>query len=328
MKYLQNMFFFGCICVLVFWESLAPVPAAGQGLQFGLLAKSVTDQNFIDAGQGCMEEARKNGDVCLLLGNAGPASPRDQVEAIRQAYRRYRFAAVAVSVINSGLVGAELRSWDRTVPVITFDSGFADAEAALSRAYVGMDNAQFGRDLARLAMKLRPHGGRLCLMADLHDTNLLQRIDAVRRELSGIPALPSGRHLAGERGWTESIRCPWACGDDVGRTMQQVELTLAEIRPDVLLSVGHWPIMDPAAYRRMVEPFRQSVLQGQTVVLCAAGTMLPEQRALLDEGLVHGVVSADFTMIGRKCYDVMRKLAAGESAPSRVIVPNRLLGRP
>lgn len=298
-----------------------------EGLVLGMLAKSVDDVNFVDAGRGCMDEAVSNGDTCVLVGNNGPASAREQVEALQVAVRRQRFSAMALSVINSGLLGAEIQAWDRAIPVITYDSGFARSESALSQAYVGMDNMQFGRDLGSLARRFRPAGGSVCLMADLHDTNLRQRIDGVRRELSGIPDLPSGQRLTGEGGWTECIRCPWKSGDNVERTMQQIDVTLRGIHPDVLLAVGHWPIMDAEAYRRTVAPFLQDVLSGRTIVICAVGRVLPEQQRLLDEGLIHGLVGADFYEIGRRSYRTMHRLLAGEAVPKITFVPNRFYVR-
>lgn len=310
-----------CAASLGLAVCLAASAQAGQ--TFALVSKSLDDPNFADTAQGCQEAARQQGDQCLHLGPAGPANARRQATALEQALQSRRFAAMAVSVVNSSALGEVVRK-SAPVPLITFDSPFARKEAALSQSYVGTDNLAFGRDLARLARQQRPQGGSICMMGDLHDPNLALRMHAVRQELSGDAAFPEGRRLNGEAGWTEPARCPWSSGDESHRALGELSITLQDIRPDVFLAVGHWPLVDPAAYRKAVTPFRKAVTGHEPVIIVGVGRVTPELQALLKERLVHGLVSINFPELGRRSYQVMRALANGAPVPAISHIPNTI----
>lgn len=222
------------------------------GLTFGLVGKSLDDPNFVRAWQGCVLEAKNSGDKCLYFGGPGAADPRFQRQAIEAALRTHRLDGLAISVTASDVVAQALQG--SKVPVVTFDSPFNEHHAPLSRAYVGADNLAFGHDLASAAKRLRPQGGTVCLMSAANDLNLAQRVQGVRQGLAGASTLPNGQRLTGQGGWTELPRCPWNSADQIDRTMTELAITLKHLKPDVFISVGHWPVVDVAAYRQAVAP--------------------------------------------------------------------------
>jgi ribose transport system substrate-binding protein len=288
-------------------------------LTFAVLGKSMDDHNFVAAWRGCDEEARAHGDRCVHIGSRGAATPGLQVRALQQALKSKRFAAMAISVTHSDLIAAEII--EATIPIVTFDSPLNAKDAALSRTYVGTDDLALGRDLARIALRFRPRGGTLCLMTAANDPNLALRVQGVRQQLSGNPHIPEQQRLNGERGWTELARCPWNSADKVDRTMDQVTATLTHLTPDVFLSVGHWPVMNPAAYRRTVTPFRKRLAGKTPIVIVVVGALQPAYRALMDDGLVHGYVSIDFVGMGRLTYLRMKEAQGGKPLPAQSFAP-------
>jgi len=300
--------------------------AAAQGLVFGMLGKSLDDGNFVEAWQGCDDEAKLYGDRCVHLGSNGPAHPRLQKQAIEEALKSRQFQALAISVTSSKFIATALQS--ASIPIFTFDSPFALPELQYSRAYIGTDNLAFGRSLARIARQLRPGGGSLCIITAAHDPNLAERVYGVRRELSGNSQLPPGRPLAGQGGWVEHRRCPWNAADSIEQTMTGLTLMLYELRPDVMISVGHWPVLDPAQYRKMVSPFRPQFASLQRIMIVGVGKLTPQQTALQQDKLVHGYVSIDFARMGRQSYQVMKAALEGRPYPPVSYTPNLLLPAP
>lgn len=294
------------------------------GQKFGLVSKSVDDTNFIDTARACQEAAKGNGDECIHIGGKGAASPRVQAVELENAAKTGIFSAFAVSVIMSDIMADTVRK-SVSVPVITFDSPFSRDDSSVSLSYVGPDNVAFGHDLAKIAMKLRPRGGTFCLMGDMHDPNLGQRIRGVRQMLSGNMEFPGDNHLKGEGGWTESGRSPWNSGDDVERTMGQLAITFGELKPDVFISVGQWPVVDPKAYRKTILPFKEALIKKDLIMVVGVGKILPEYSDLMNEGLIHGFVSIDFPEIGRLSYGLMRDASLGKHVPRVVTTSNKVV---
>lgn len=303
---------------IVLVSFIVPAASADERL-FGMIAKSTDDPNFVDAWRGCQSEAERHGDRCDLLGATGEAQPRRQAQAVRRAVGSHQYDALAISVTSSSVIRQALDN--PSVPVITFDSPFDDANAHAQRVYVGIDNEAFGVALGRIAMKLRPQGGSVCLMSAAHDTNLADRMLGVRRALSGDDDFPQGRRLNGQGGWREPARCPFMTGDSIPRTMTEINLIMGNMRPDALISVGHWPVVNPVAYRQTVEPYRPRIEKDEHLVIVGIGKPTPEIHALMDDRLLHGFVSIDFQNMGRASYAVMRQLVEGAQLPANVVSP-------
>lgn len=288
---------------------------------YAIISKSVDDANFADTATGCNQAAALNGDRCVHLGPRGPADSRNQVAALRKAARSGKYAGVAISVVLSEEVAKVVRR-DVRVPVISFDSPFLSNDADAAAAYVGTENIAFGRDLAGIAKTLRPAGGTVFLMGDLHDSNLRQRINGVRRAFYGDTGDAPDSRLNGQNGWREFDRSPWRSGDDIERSLDQVTLMLKSIKPDVFISVGHWPVVDPGRYRKAVAPFAGNLRSGKHLMIFGVGKITPDLQNLLDDRLIHGLISIDFFEIGRQVYKTLDALSNGRSVPAETIVPN------
>lgn len=312
------------VCVWALILALMYRPAWPEGLVFGILSKSMDDRNFIDMADGCLDAAALNGDVCVHIGGEGSAGPMAQVLALKDSIRSNVFDAYAISVVKSDLLAKTVREYVN-VPVMTFDSPFAADDSALSFAYVGTDNVAFGRDLAKIVERFRPQGGTVFLMSALHDTNLSQRVWGVRLELSGQPSFPQGQRLNGENGWYEPIRSPWNSGDKVERALGQVQITLKRLKPDVIISVGQWPIVDPDAYRKAVQSFYLDITSKKRLMVFGVGNVIPEYRDMVEEGLIHGLVSIDFPEIGRQTYAILSDIIDKKPVPKETFIPNTII---
>lgn len=305
-------------CLLIVWlVSLQPLAALAH--TFGLVAKSIDDGNFVDAWHGCQMQAQTSGDQCILIGNRGAAEPRLQLAAIQNALTQQHYDALAISVTESKFLAKRLTSL--SVPIVTFDSPFSTADQRLSQTYIGVDNVAFGRELGRIAQQLRPGGGTLCIMTAHLDTNLQQRVNGLRQQLSQNDERHGNRPLKNENGWTEISRCPWGAGDDQQRALKQLRLTIDQLKPDVFISVGWWPLIDPQQYLAATEKNADRLINKKTLVIIGTGKVLPEYRALLRQNRVHALVSIDFQAIGRASAKAMQALVEGDILPERIFVP-------
>jgi ribose transport system substrate-binding protein len=314
------------LATLCLW---AWMPAA-QALVFGLAGKSATDPNFVAAWHGCADEARKHGDRCVYIGTQGPAHFRTQDSAILEALDR-KLDGLAVSITNSEwLAGSSLqKAADRKVPVVTFDSDLAPGRSYLRRSYVGPDNVAFGRQLGLIAKRLRPQGGQVCFMsADPYSPNLNERILGARQHLEDNPLISKDNKLSGKAGWQETSRCPWYNGDDSLRAGAQTAQALTKQSADLVISVGAWPVVDEAQYRRAMAPLRDELASGRKQVIIGIGEVAPAQMALLKEGLVHAYVSIDFTQMGRMAYLQLKRLATGRTVSEVVRTDTRIYETP
>jgi ribose transport system substrate-binding protein len=307
--------------VIVILSFLLEVAGGLHARDYALVSKSLDDDNYKDTVTGCNALAELNGDLCFLIGAGGPADARRQVLAFKKAARTGKFSGFAVSVVKSDALSKVVRQ-EINVPVISFDSPFSSEDACVSRGYVGIDNISFGRDLAKVAKQLRPGGGTLFLMGDLHDANLALRIAGVRRELSGRDDFSAEKRLGGENGWYEFKRSPWISGDEPDRAIAQVSLMLKNIKPDVFISVGHWPILDPEAYRDAVAPFVRDIRAGRHIMIIGVGKITPVLQDLMNDRLVHGFISIDFFRIGREVYHTLHALTLNEAVAPRTVIPN------
>jgi len=299
--------------------SLSLVDASAQSLaggkRFGLAGKRLDDPVFVTVWQGCDDEARKQGDRCEHLGQAGPANARVQDEALA-AHLRQHTDGIAVSVTHSSFLASHAlkQAKDAGVPIVTFDSDLDELVRGMRRSYIGPDNTAFGQALGQLARQRWPRGGVACLMsADPHDPNLQARILGVRQALSGnLQWSASGLKLAGQGGWTESPRCPWYNGDDQARAIKQLRVSLQDPRVDVLISVGAWPLLDLRAYEAAVRHSQVTRPDAGLRVFIGTGTPSPTSLRLLDEGFIGGMVAIDFDAIGRQAYWALKHISRGE----------------
>ena len=263
--------------VVVLVTIFASVGVMAQGKTFAMVAKSVDDDNFIAAWQGCQQAAQLQGDDCILLGGRGSAQLRSQAKAIREAVKSEQYDGLAISVISSNRVASALSGVD--IPVITFDSPLDQKRAHLSQAYVGIDNLEVGKNLAFVGQRAAQQAKQFCLMTDMHDENLALRVQGVYSifdvEPKGlIPKAVKPKDDLAVDAWRQWQRCPWNTSDSNNRALAQLKGSLNLMGEGVFVSVGQWPILDVAAYREVVTPFKAQLDSGQFSIVVAIGSGL------------------------------------------------------
>jgi ribose transport system substrate-binding protein len=97
------------------------------------------------------------------------------------------------------------------IPVLTWDSDLLDKDKALRAAYLGTKNYDIGVNLAKIAQKIKPKGGTVCIQSGgPAAANHNERMQGIRDTLSGKKSKePPGDKLTGQNGWTEptAARC-------------------------------------------------------------------------------------------------------------------------
>ena len=307
-----NRFVIGLI-VLLFTTTVS-----ASGMVFGIAGKRTDDINFITVWKSCLQAAEKEGDTCLLIGEKGPAHFRSQDKAITRAIEN-GLDGLAVSVINSDWLSEHSAKLaiQKNIPLITFDSDVDKKHADKRSAYIGMNNVEVGRELGKIARRLRPQGGVVWMMSGgRFSTNLNERLMGVRQALSGDTTFPLGKNLAGEGEWQEHVRSPWYCKDEYEISLEQLKTSFIDSKFDVFISMGHWPVANTELYRKTILSIkRQGLDTDKKLIIIGIGGLLPEQAQLVSDKLIHAYVSLDFEEMGQECYRYLKRLATGSTVP-------------
>ncbi|WP_349618486.1 substrate-binding domain-containing protein [Azotobacter salinestris] len=310
------------LAVSLFCGLLFTYPTVAEPLQFALLAKRIDQRFFIQAGEGCAEAARAQGDVCRLLGTSGPPHFRKQNQLLEQAFHQ-KLDGIALSVTQSEWLAEHALKQRGHIPLITFNTDFNPAEQQLRRSHVGFDNLVFGKQLGRLAQRLRPQGGRLCVLTgSLRDTHQQERLHGIRLQLGAIPNHKGTERLRGENGWFEPSRCPLERAETADRALLQLATLLNTNQFDVIVHIGSWPIDQPAMYRQQLGPILTELDRQGTrpAIIIATPDPDAEQSALLDDGLVQAYLGWSSHELGRQSYWILKRLAQGQAVPEKVLI--------
>ncbi|MFD2406974.1 substrate-binding domain-containing protein [Azorhizophilus paspali] len=214
------------------------------------------------------------------------------------------------------------------VPLVTFETDLEPAERHLRKGYVGLDNLAFGHRLGELAQRLKPQGGRLCILQDnLWSTNQHERLQGIRQRLGGAGVTDQ---LHGENGWSEPHRCPLNRAETPENAVLQLADLLSADQFDVIISLGMWPVYKVDAYRRHIGPALAELEKTgrRPVIIIATSEPDAAQHALLDEGLVQAYVDMNSREIGRQSYWMLKRLARGERSRAGAGRPFRGLSTP
>ncbi|WP_349618524.1 substrate-binding domain-containing protein [Azotobacter salinestris] len=301
--------------------------AHAEALQFALVAKQVDHPFFIHVGEGCTEVAKTQGDTCLLLGASGPAHFRRQNKVLEEAINRGDLHGIALSVTHSQWLANHALKRVGQIPLITFDSDLEPAQQHLRHGYVGLDNVAFGRQLGLLAQRFRPQGGMLCILSGSpQDTNLQERLQGIRQQLSGIQDKNMAAHrLQGEKGWNEPNRCPLYAAGSQETALAQLATLLHSIQVDVVIG-NSWTIYQADFFRRKISPLlAKNERRGTRPVLILTADEPDEaQLALLEDGQVQAYLGAEGREIGRQSYWMLKRLVQGNPIPERTLVRPRI----
>lgn len=303
-----------CVCLALAATLWWGAARTDDGLLFAVVAKSVSDQNFVRVHRAANQEAARHGDRVILVGGSGQAHFRRQDQAVREVMT-LNPDGLAISVLRGYYLAENSFAAVRRagVPVITFDSDFEEGYTNLRLGYVGTDNHRLGVVLAEETHRLKPTGGRFAILTGgPDDTNLNQRINGV---LSGLDV--ADPHSP----WTQYRRSPLPCRDDYEQSLSQLEALMEDPSIDAIISVGWWAQMAPDYAERMA-PYRQRIESGDKVLVFAGGD--PKQLETLRMGLAHVNVDLDFEAMGRAVYRTLKKAAEGEPVPPVTHTPLRV----
>jgi len=292
--------------------------AVAQKKVFALVPKNMNNPFFDQARDGCKKaEKESNGAFeCMYIG-PGEHGGGDEQVAIVQDLVAKKVAGIAVAPANAAAMAVALKAAKAAkIPVLTWDSDVLPENKDLRVAYIGTHNYEIGVNLAKLAMKIKPKGGSICIQSGgAAAANHNERMQGIRDTLSGkkSPSSPGAR-LTGQNGWKEIDGCPLYTDDDFPRSIQQFEDIMAK-NPnlDAFIPTGGFPQFLPDANRAAVGKYK-SKIASKSLALVVADT-LPVQLDQMKEGLSLGQVGQRPFEMGMKTMQAFQAMTAGKPAP-------------
>ena len=303
--------------------ALGALVVAASGAQakftFALVPKNMNNPFFDQARDGCKKaEAESNGAFeCMYIGPGEHGGGEEQVQIVQDLVAK-KVDGIAVAPSNAAAMAVALQAAkDAGIPVLTWDSDVLPANKDLRLAYIGTHNYEIGVNLAKLAMKIKPNGGKVCIQSGgAAAANHNERMQGIRDTLSGVMSAASpGDALAGQNGWTELEGCPLYTDDDFPRSVQQFEDIMAKTPElDAFIPTGGFPQFVPDANRAAVEKYKDKIASG-ALALVVADT-LPVQLDQMKEGLSLGQVGQRPFEMGYMTMKAFADMKDGKPAPA------------
>ncbi len=299
-------------CVAAFAVPGAAV--AADKLKFALVPKNMNNPFFDLARDGCYKAQAELADVeCYYIGPPEHGGGEDQIKIVQDLISQ-GVDGIAVSPSNAPAMAKALkRAADAGIPVMTWDADLLEKDKALRTTYVGTKNYDIGVNLAKVAQKLQPSGGKVCLQtggaaADNHN----QRLQGIRDTLGGFSGTtPPGDRLTGQNGWTEVDGCPLITDDDGNKAVQGMTDILAKEKDlTAFISTGAFTQWYDNAYRQAVEPYKAKMDSGDLSIIVA--DTLPMQMEQLKDGLSNGQVGQRPFEMGYKAMFILKDLKEGK----------------
>jgi len=195
------------------------------------------------------------------------------------------------------------------IPVTTWDSDLLPKDKGLRATYVGTKNYDIGVNLAKIAMKLKPSGGTICIQSGgAAAANHNERMQGIRDTIAGKKSKEApGERLTGQNGWKEVDGCPLYTNDDFPLSVTQMGEILAKY-PDLTAFVptGGFPQFVPNAYKQVVDKNMDRIKSKKTILVVA--DTLPMQMDLMKAGYSHGQVGQRPFDMGYKSMFVLKDL--------------------
>jgi len=296
--------------------------AADGKLVFALVPKNMNNPFFDQARDGCKKaEKEMAGKVeCVYIGPGEHGGGEEQVQVVQDLITK-KVDGIAVAPSNAPAMAKALeRAKTAGIPVITWDSDLLDKDKGLRAAYVGTKNYDIGVNLAKIAMKLKPKGGTICIQsggpaAANHNERMKGIRDVIAGKVSNTP--PPGDRLTGQNGWKEVDGCPLYTNDDFPLSVKQLGEILAKY-PDLTAFVptGGFPQFVPQAYRQVVEKNMDRVKSKKTILVVA--DTLPMQMDLLKAGYSHGQVGQRPFDMGYRAMSILKDLKEKKKVPDPI----------
>ena len=285
---------------------------------FALVPKNTNNPFFDQARDGCKKAEKELGGAieCLYIGPGEHGGGEEQVQVVNDLIAK-KVDGIAVSPSNAAAMGKALEGAKAAgIPVLTWDSDLLEKDKALRLAYVGTHNYEIGVNLAKLAQKIKPKGGTICIQSGgAAAANHNERMQGIRDTLAGAKSAQApGTKLTGQNGWTEVAGCPLYTNDDFPLSVQQMEDILGKYpKLDAFIPTGGFPQFIPQAYRKVAEKYKSRIADG-SLALVVADT-LPVQIELLKAGLSKGQVGQRPAEMGYKSMFFLKDIKDGKPAP-------------
>lgn len=280
---------------------------------FALVPKAMNNPFFDLAHEGCMAAEKEMKNIeCLYIG-PGEHTESEQIQIVQDLIAR-KVDGIAVSPSNAPAMATALRAAKAAkIPVITWDSDLLPQDKSYRAAFVGTHNYDIGVNLAKLAQKLKPDGGTLCLQTGgASAANHNERLQGIRDTLGGRSGTsPPGDALKSEKGWTEVAGCPLITDDDSAKAVQGLTDILAKY-PDltVFITTGAFTQWSDNAFRQAVAPVADKIKSGKLVFLSA--DTLAMQMKQLQDGLSDGQVGQRPFEMGKLAMARLMDLVQGK----------------
>lgn len=277
-----------------------------------IVVKGLDNPFFEQINLGCQKWMSEHADSeyeCLYTGPASSADEAGEVQIVDDLLTR-GVAAIAISPSNAPAMANRIREIAPTVPVMTVDADFLEADHGLRKTYLGTDNYLMGVKMAEEAMKLKPEGGTVCLqLGNVAAANINARAQGFRDTAGGEKGI---ERLTGQKGWTEIEGCPVFTNDQADLANQQMADTFtANPDLDAFILVGGWAQFAPQAYAQVTDQVMDR-LKSKDLIIVAGDTLPPQTQAFRD-GRSHAQVGQRPFEMGYKAPDVMIQLINGET---------------
>jgi ribose transport system substrate-binding protein len=298
----------------------ATVAQAQDKVVIAVVPKNLNNPFFDQAKLGCDKAVAEIGAdkvECFFTGPGEHGGGDEQVQIVADLVAK-GVDGIAVSPSNSAAIASALRDAQAAgIPVLTWDSDLLPEDKGLRLAYVGTHNYDIGVNLAKLAQKIKPEGGTICIQSGgAAASNHNERMQGIRDTLAGVDrGDPPGVRLEGANGWTEVEGCPLYTNDDFPLSVQQLEDILGKYPDlDAFIPTGGFPQFVPDAYRNAVAQYKDKIASGELALVVA--DTLPVQIDLMKEGLSAGQVGQRPFEMGYKSIYFLKDIADGKAPPA------------
>jgi ribose transport system substrate-binding protein len=293
--------------------------SAQDKLVIAVVPKNLNNPFFDQAKLGCEKAVAEIGAdkvECFFTGPPEHGGGDEQVQIIADLIAK-GVDGIAVAAANAAAMASVLpEAKAKGIPVLTWDTDLLPDSKGLRAAYIGTHNYDIGVNLAKLAQKIKPSGGTICIQSGgAAAANHNERMQGIRDTLAGVArGEPPGERLAGANGWTEVDGCPLYTNDDFPLSVQQMEDILGKYpNLDAFIPTGGFPQFVPDAYRAVATKYKDKIASG-ALALVVADT-LPVQIDLMKEGLSAGQVGQRPFEMGYKVIYAIYDMANGKPAP-------------
>lgn len=298
----------------------AGAASAQEKLTIAVVPKNLNNPFFDQAKLGCdkaVEEIGADKVECLFTGPPEHGGGDEQVQIVADLIAK-GVDGIAVAAANAAAMASVMpAAKEAGIPVLTWDTDLLPEAKEFRVAYIGTHNYDIGVELAKLAQKIKPKGGTICIQSGgAAAANHNERMQGIRDTLAGVSGTqPPGDRLTGQNGWTEVEGCPLYTNDDFPLSVQQLEDILGKYPDlDAFIPTGGFPQFVPDAYRNAVSQYKDKIASGKLALVVA--DTLPVQIDLMKEGLSAGQVGQRPFEMGNKVIHAIYDMKNGKPAPA------------